>query len=96
MAFHVRTTEHAGPKHRYGGHWGPKAEAKHESSRVRRRIGDRAAIAEGMAEVIECRSLPDVGWEDAEGSYEDWLRWEGICPCDCHLSDGGGQVCWEC
>jgi hypothetical protein len=36
MAFKVRKTEHCGPK-RGRGHWGTKAEAKHESSRKRRR-----------------------------------------------------------
>ena len=37
MAFKVRKTEHAGPK-RGKGHWGRKVEAKHESSRKRRRL----------------------------------------------------------
>ena len=36
MAFKVRKLEHNGPKHGKG-HWGTKKEAKHESSRKRRR-----------------------------------------------------------
>jgi hypothetical protein len=41
MAFRVRKTEHTGPKKGHG-FWGRKAEAKHQSSRVRRRL----AVAE--------------------------------------------------
>jgi hypothetical protein len=41
MAFRVTKTEHAGAKNG-GGHWGTRAEAKHQSSRRRRRAGKLA------------------------------------------------------
>jgi hypothetical protein len=45
MAFRVTKTEHAGPKNG-GGHWGTRAEAKHQSSRRRRRADKLAIKAE--------------------------------------------------
>lgn len=38
MALKVRKTEHAGPKRGRGGYWGRRADAKHDSSRKRRRL----------------------------------------------------------
>ena len=38
MAYKVRKTEHGGAK-KGAGFWGKKAEAKHQSSRVRRKQG---------------------------------------------------------
>lgn len=37
MAYHVKKTEHAGPKKGRGGYAGRKADAKRESSKLRRR-----------------------------------------------------------
>ena len=37
MAYKVRKIEKAGAKHGEGAQWGTKKEAKHESSRIRRR-----------------------------------------------------------
>jgi len=45
MAYRVKKTEHAGAKNARG-FWGPKSEAKHQSSRVRRREATRAAAIE--------------------------------------------------
>jgi hypothetical protein len=45
MGFEVRKTDHAGAKNG-GGAWCCRAVAKAESSRVRRRVDDPAAVAE--------------------------------------------------
>ena len=41
MAHNAKQTEHAGAKHGKGAYWGPKADAKRESRKARRR-NDRA------------------------------------------------------
>jgi hypothetical protein len=43
-----KKTEHAGPKHGKGAFWGPKAEAKKQSSRTRRQNGKREIREEGV------------------------------------------------
>ncbi len=52
MAYHARTTEHAGPKKGNGAFWGPKQIAKHGSNRKRR--GDaRREIKTSIAELVQ-------------------------------------------
>lgn len=51
MAYKVRKTEHVGAK-KGAGFWGGKADAKHESGRVRRRQG-RKEIAAALIEAKE-------------------------------------------
>jgi hypothetical protein len=48
LAFHVRKTEHTGPKRGKGGLWGTKWEAKHASSRLRR-TNARREIGESLS-----------------------------------------------
>ena len=52
MAHNARKTEHAGPKKGAGAYYGHKAEAKHESSRKRRRDG-RRVVDEQVADPPE-------------------------------------------
>ncbi len=44
MANKALKTEHAGAKHGSGAYWGPKAEAKRQSSKARR-VADRKEAA---------------------------------------------------
>ena len=44
MAYQVKQTEHSGAK-KGQGFWGRKAEAKHESSRIRRRNNAKIIIS---------------------------------------------------
>jgi len=37
MAYEAKKTEHAGAQHGNGAYWGPKKDAKKESSKLRRR-----------------------------------------------------------
>ena len=43
MAFNAVKTLHNGAKHGQGAYWGPKAIAKHESSRISRRLAKEEA-----------------------------------------------------
>lgn len=58
MAYKVRKTEKAGAKHGKGALWGTKKEAKHESSRIRRRNA-RIEIARQLPD--ECADKQDRG-----------------------------------
>ena len=49
MAYQAKKTEHAGAKHGSGAYWGPKKDAKKESSKVRRRNWKRE-VREKLAE----------------------------------------------
>lgn len=42
MAGNAKKTEHAGPQKGRGAYWGHKADAKHESNKVRRENAKRA------------------------------------------------------
>ena len=46
MAYQAKKTEHAGAKHGSGAYWGPKKDAKQESSKVRRRNWKREVRVE--------------------------------------------------
>jgi hypothetical protein len=50
MGYEAKKTEHAGAKHGSGAYWGPKKDAKKESSKVRRRNWKRE-VREKLAEV---------------------------------------------
>jgi hypothetical protein len=43
MAYKAKKTEHSGAKHGNGAYWGPKADAKKESNRIRR-VGSAAEL----------------------------------------------------
>jgi len=58
MGFEVKKTEHSGAKYGHG-FWGRKADAKHQSSRTRRKNAAEAirkAVAEGQDSEIAGRT----------------------------------------
>lgn len=59
MAFQAKKTEHAGAKHGSGAYWGPKQDAKKQSSKVRRRNWSRT-IREELAEGARQRAARDL------------------------------------
>lgn len=71
MAFQAKKTEHAGAKHGSGAYWGPKKDAKKESSKVRRRNWKREVrekLAEGTRQHA-ARSSPTVGGMKRYGGF---------------------------
>ena len=52
MGYAAKKTEHAGPKRGNGAYWGPKQDAKKESSRIRRR-NSRAEIQESVKSIAD-------------------------------------------
>ena len=49
MGYQAKKTEHTGAKHGRGAYWGPKKDAKKESSKIRRRK-EKHALREQLAE----------------------------------------------
>jgi len=49
MGYEAKKTEHAGAKHGSGVYWGPKKDAKRESSKIRRRNW-KHKVREALAE----------------------------------------------
>lgn len=60
MAFRLKKTEHDGPK-KGRGFWGRKVEAKHQSSRVRRTLGNRE-IRQHLGEEQEHGMVRERSW----------------------------------
>ena len=54
MGYQAKKTEHTGAKHGSGAYWGPKRDAKKESSKIRRR-DEKNALREQLA---ECHADP--------------------------------------
>ena len=57
VAFEIRRTNHVGAKNG-GGAWCRRADAKTESSRVRRRTDDPRAVAEGISDMSPVAPCP--------------------------------------
>lgn len=51
MATKAIKTEHNGAKHGCGAYWGPKADAKRESNKARRRIA-KVIIAQSLSQSV--------------------------------------------
>jgi hypothetical protein len=49
MASRAKKTEHTGAKHGNGAYWGPKQEAKKESTKLRRRQWKHALLREHLS-----------------------------------------------
>jgi hypothetical protein len=56
MGYEAKKTEHAGPKRGAGAYWGRKWEAKKESSRRRRKNGQREIRQELVSNLFLSRS----------------------------------------